>query len=64
MNTYNIIFISGDENAVPEMPTGYVQAESIEAIAHKADGEIVGDTVVCEWGNGEDQNVYRWTLES
>lgn len=49
---------SGDENAVPEMATGYVETDSIQALVDAADGELVNGEIVCEWGNGEGSNVY------
>ena len=59
----NISQIS-ETNYTEEMPIGLVEIESIEALAAKVDGIIDGKTIVCEWPNGEGQDVYEIELVS
>lgn len=49
---------SGDDNAIPEMATGYVETDDIQALVKAVDGEFIDGEIVCEWGNGEGNNVY------
>jgi hypothetical protein len=64
MPTFLIQLIDGDDNAIPEMPTGYVKGE-IENIAKKADGDIISmeGYIICEWGNGEGENTYKFAMK-
>ena len=51
-------------NYTEEMPTGWVEIESIEALAHKTDAivEQISERFFilhCEWGNGEGEDKYQ-----
>ena len=46
-------------NYTEEMPTGIVEIESLESLASEVGGEVVGNSIICEWGNGEGYDEYQ-----
>ena len=47
-----------------DMPVGRVEVESIEALAARTGVEIDGNRLVCEWGNGEGEDVFEFEIIS
>ena len=59
---FNIWKIS-ETDYTEEMPIGNgIERESLEALAKETDAEIVGNTLVCEWFNGEGSDIFGFEI--
>lgn len=51
-----------ETNYTEEIELGEIEIESVEAYAGKISATVAGNTFVCEWGNGEGQDIFEFEI--
>lgn len=48
---------------IPEMPTGWAEITSVDDLLAETEGELDGDIITCEWGNGEGWTSFQIVMD-